>query len=160
MNRDTLLGVQSDRIPLSREQIRQSSNKPDTYVSPHHADGGWHATPGTEERTVEWQPLHDRILVEILPEKLPYELIILPENASRPATWRRGIVLKIGFGKRTLPTGEERMIRSTKPGDEVVIGPHDDWSSQDGRYVICQEEDICVYLTRSANGDSKRSGKA
>lgn len=157
--RETPLGIQSDRVPLTREQIKRSpENRPDSYLSPHHADGGWHTTPGCDNYTTEWEPLKDRVLLEVLPEKLPYEFIIRPENAAVEESWRRCIVLKVGKGKRVLPNEEVRQCCCAKVGDEVIIGQHDDWRSQDGRYVICQEEDIRVFLKRGQNGEADSRG--
>lgn len=146
--RDTMLGVSSDRVPLSREQIKRAPVT-DSFVSPNHGDGGWHSTPGCERYTNEWEPLKDRVLLQIIPEKIPYSHVIRPESAPPLEPQRRGIVVKIGKGKRVLASGEEREISELKIGDEVIIGAHDDWASQDGRYVICQEMDVRVRIRRT-----------
>jgi co-chaperonin GroES (HSP10) len=142
-----MVGVKSDRVPLTREQIK--AKRPiDSYVSPHFQDGGWHATPGVEEwfDPRELRPMHDRILVEILPQKTKYENVILPENVQLNEPSRYARVIRIGKGERVLPNEEHRSCCCVRPDDVVIIGLHHDWQSQDGRYVIAQEEDVRVIL--------------
>lgn len=160
-NRSTMLGVESARIPLTREQLkRQRGTSSDSYVSPHFADGGWHATPGVAESfdPRELIPMHDRLVVEILPAKIKYENIVLPENmqVDEPSFYAR--VLRTGQGVRVLPSGERRSCCCVKAGDVVVIGPHNDWASQDGRFQIIQEEDVRVIISNGTKG--KKNGKA
>lgn len=97
-------------------------------------------------------PLKDRIVVKLTAETLK-TAIHLPEGIAFAAPTRKGTVIAIGKGKRYLPNGEERECMYVSPGDEVEIGHHHDWMSQDGQYVICQEMD--VRGIRRANGRSK-----
>ena len=146
-NRSTMLGVESDRTPLTREQIKKK--RPiDSYVSPHFNDGGWHATPGVPEwfDPRELQPMHDRVLVELLPQKIKYENVIVPEGVelNEPSLYAR--VIRVGKGTRTLPSGEKRRCCCVKPGDVVIIGLHNDWQSSAGDVWIVQEQDIRVFV--------------
>lgn len=128
----------------SRSEIKATSRKIDTWVSPHHNDGGWHNTPGCERFTHEWNPLKDHILVEFMPEQRD-GLIIAPEIAIVDNHSRFAKVLKVGAGEREMVTGEMRGVNFVKPGDVVILGQYSDWESQDGKYGIFQEEDVrCI----------------
>lgn len=123
----------------------------ESWSSPNYGDGAWHATPGCEAIDVERiEPLKDRILVEFLPEKIPYEKIVTPEIAvnrfGEPSV--HAVILRTGKGVRVLATGEERSCCCVRAGDTVVLGTHFDWVSQDGRYAICQEMDVRAILSR------------
>jgi co-chaperonin GroES (HSP10) len=135
---------------LSREQIRKQDNRSVPWVSPHHGDGGWHTTPGTQDPDIVERliPLRDRITVRLFPEvqAVRPSLIVRPDSAvaTNPET-RRGVILRVGPGRwidgEFIPT-------QVKPGMEVSIGPHDDWNSLHAGFgdevVICQEADIRV----------------
>jgi co-chaperonin GroES (HSP10) len=144
-------------MPLTREEIKfqnkvRREENSTAWVSPHHGDGGWHTTPGCERYTTEWEPLFDRILVRLLPEKDKYARVVRPENAAAETTTRIGIVLKLGTGKRDPEDLQERIPFSVGVGDEVVIGKWSDWDSEAGDVVICQEADIRVIVRR--NGET------
>ena len=132
-------------MPLTKEQIKKQRTDPDSYVSPHHGDGGWHGSSFASEKfDTEWEPLRDRILVKIIPAKLKYESIIRPENAAEEITSRRAIVLKVGPGK--CDEGGIRRPLDVRPGDEVIIGRFTDWEGFNGQCVLCQEADVRVIV--------------
>jgi co-chaperonin GroES (HSP10) len=136
--------------PLSKQEIRARGDKPAPWISPHHGDGGWHTTPGTQDPDIAERiiPLRDRITVNLFPEveAVRPSLIVRPDSAgaTNPET-RRGVILRVGPGRwidgEFIPT-------EVKPGMEVSIGPHDDWNSLHAGFgdevVICQEADIRV----------------
>lgn len=103
--------------------------------------------PGNEIDFLEFEPYLDRIMVEIQPRKQS-GLIVAPEIAFQDREGRRGKVLKVGKGIRITARGEERQCSQVKPGDTVLIGLHSDVESSDGRYVICQEQDVRLILER------------
>lgn len=160
-------------MPLNKEEIKRRNNPGNTYVSPHHGDGGWHTTPGCQLFTTEWEPRQDRILVQLLdqPNK---SAIARPETAAPEDSSRRGMVLKVGPGKwiegywrktGVVWTPDENGIQqgiggepewiaghrqalNLHAGDEVIIGRWHDWSSLDAGWgreiVLCQEADARV----------------
>lgn len=123
------------------------------WVSPHFGDGGWHNTPGTEADGygLTLDPLFDHILVEFIPPE--QGIIIHPDIAIIDNHSREARVLKVGSGERKIEikaTGEVRIkaVRFVKPGDLVIVGPHSDWESQDGKYGIFEEDDVRGILTQ------------
>lgn len=144
-------------MPLTKAQIK---NQPiaDSHVSPHFGDGGWHGSSFDSEKfDLDWQPLNDRILVKLLPETPNYSLIVRPENAAPPTDNRRGLVLRVGPGKR-IEGSSERIPLDVKPGDEVLIGRWTDWDGFNGQTSICQEADIRVIV--HGKTDRSRTKKA
>jgi co-chaperonin GroES (HSP10) len=97
----TPLGLSTDRIPLSKEQIRKGHDNADTYISPNYGDGGWHTTPGCLQFTTEWEPRNDHILVRIEEvNDLKSSIIHIPDSArTHKGNTRTGVVLKCGPGK-------------------------------------------------------------
>jgi co-chaperonin GroES (HSP10) len=153
-----MLGVESSRTPASRQQLKKQRMASESWLSPHYNDGGWHATPGVPESfdPRELIPMHDRMLVEVLPEKNKYENIVLPDNVELPVPSRYAIVLRTGTGMRTLPSGERRRCCCVKAGDVVIIGLHNDWQSQRGPFEIVQEEDVRVIFRGDVDHLPKR----
>jgi co-chaperonin GroES (HSP10) len=157
-------------MPQTKEQIRHAPVAKDSYLSPHHGDGGWHGSSfGSEIFDADWQPLNDRILVKRLPEKTrEHSLIVRPEITDEISY--RAVVVKMGLGKRSegewrkvgvVWTSDENGIQqgtggewkwvpvdgrpmSLRVGQEVLIGPHVDWDSFGGEYALCQEADVRV----------------
>lgn len=155
-NRKTMieLGAGDSTRSLTPEEIkfrdRIARSEPATWVSPNHGDGGWHTTPGMQLYTTEWQPLRDRILVQLFDEPMKIGRIHRPEMAAAfHEGTRRGIVLKVGPGRWI--DGYFYKL-DVKPGEEIVIGRWADWESADAGWgqnvVICQEADIRVIVNR------------
>jgi hypothetical protein len=162
-------------MPLTKQEIKARNNPSETYVSPHHGDGGWHTTPGCQQFTTEWTPRNDRILVRLFRER-NNSLILRPEIAALETSSRRGVILKAGPGKwidgawrKTgvlwcpdengiqQSTGGEweyiaghRQPMMVRVGDEVIIGRWHDWSSLEAGWgeeiALCQEADCRVVL--------------
>lgn len=149
---------------MNKSEVKAKHRPSDSWVSPNFGDGGSHNSPGTNRYTTEWEPLHDRILVELFEEPKEASVIARPEVAGllEPAS-RRGIVLKVGPGKwiageRHLVDGEwkyfagHRQEITLKPGDEVVIGRWSDWESNESGWgqnvVIAMEADVRVIIRR------------
>lgn len=129
----------------------------ETYISPNYGDGAWHTTPGCQLYTTEWEPLNDRIMIQLFPEVKTDSAIALPQTAVRASTTREGIVLKTGPGKLILgtwwkvrnPVAEKsdsylvndfgtwewtpgrRQKMQVHPGMRVIIGKWTDWESWD-----------------------------
>lgn len=155
-------------MALTREEIKfqskvRAKDNEQSWVSPNFGDGGSHNSPGTNRYTTEWEPLHDRILVELF-EEPNHSILARPDVAGllEPAS-RRGIVLKVGPGKwipgeRHFVDGEwqyfpgHRQEMTLKPGDEVVIGRWSDWESAESGWgqnvVIAMEADVRVIIRR------------
>jgi len=153
MKPNTMAGVESDRIPFTREQLKKQQQT-EGWVSPGYGDGGWHNNVNEDYDVGLIVPLKDRILVKFLPVKM--SSLVIPENA-RTDDSIRAVILRTGTGRRYLANGEERECYDTRAGDEVVLGPHSDWISQDGRYGIYQEADVRCIVRR--DGHTERSGK-
>lgn len=135
----------------SQSEIRATSRKVNTWVSPNHGDGGWHTTPGTQQFTTEWMPLSDRLLVRLLQEKND-SIIIRPKTAAPENTYRRGIVLKVGPGIRDDDDKSVFLPMTVKEGDQVIIGQWHDWQSSDAGWgeniVLCREPDVRVLFRK------------
>lgn len=131
-------------------EIKSSSRKLDTWKSPHFGDGGWHTTPGTQQHVTEWEPLGDRLLVRLLPEKLT--TVIIRVESGEQSTYRRGIVLKLGTGYRSEDDKAQRQPFTVQVGDEVIIGQWHDWQSSDAGFgdnvVLCREPDVRVFFRK------------
>lgn len=129
-------------------EIKARERDTDLYISPHHADGGWHTTPGCEvyrdeSELQDWQLLNDHILVEFIPPA--QGLIIHPDIAIVDSHSREARVLKVGTGEREVVNFgliTVKKVRYVKPGDLVIVGPYSDWESQDGKFGIFQEDDV------------------
>src|SRR6185312_776146 len=133
----------------SQAEIKANSRKLDTWRSPHFGDGGWHTTPGTQEHVTEWEPLGDRLLVRMLPEKLTSAIVRVN---SEQDTYRRGVVLKLGSGYRLPEDKAERQPFTVQVGDEVIIGQWHDWQSADAGFgqnvVLCREPDVRAFYRK------------
>lgn len=140
--------------PQSKEQIKRAeSNRPGTYISPHHGDGGWHGSSFESEKfDNEWQPMNDRILLRLIPIKRKYESIVRPENAAQETTTRHAIVVRVGPGKRIegINGGTVRRPVEVRPGDEVIIGQYTDWEGFNGEFVLAQEADVRLIVNSKA----------
>lgn len=157
-------------MPLTKEQIKQQSIA-DSWVSPHFGDGGWHGSSfGSEKFDADWQPRHDRILVRRIPDVQSSVIILKPSYHEG-----RAQIVKVGPGKwipgewwrfRSLagfPAPDDvdmdiqgyywdwipgyRKSLDVHPGMQVIIGPHSDWDSYAGEYLLCQEADVRVVLS-------------
>lgn len=134
----------------SPAEIKANSCKLNTWRSPHFGDGGWHTTPGTQQHVTEWEPLGDRLLVRILPEKWTSEIIRV--ESAEQNTYRRGVVLKVGTGYRTADDKSQRQPFTVNVGDEVIVGQWHDWQSSDAGFgdnvVLCREPDVRVFFRK------------
>lgn len=152
-------------MPLTKEQIKQQSIA-DSWVSPHFGDGGWHGSSfGSEKFDADWQPRHDRILVRRIPDVQSSVIILKPSYHEG-----RARIVKVGPGKwvsgewwyhdgqtynRFYDFRDEgyywipgyRKPLDVHPGMQVIIGPHSDWDSYAGEYLLCQEADVRVVLS-------------
>lgn len=152
-------------MPLTKEQIKQQSIA-DSWVSPHFGDGGWHGSSfGSEKFDADWQPRHDRILVRRIPDVQSSVIILKPSYHEG-----RAVIERVGPGKwvagewwyhdgqtynRFYDFRDEgyywisgyRKPLDVHPGMQVIIGPHSDWDSYAGEYLLCQEADIRVVLS-------------
>ncbi|MCU1338835.1 MAG: molecular chaperone GroES [Bryobacterales bacterium] len=129
-------------LPKTREQIKQERQHALPYRSPHHEDGGWHATPGAKQY-VDWEPLGDHILVEFVAEEIPFEHVVIPEGASLVSPdMRRAIVRKVSTTERLDVHEALRRVELVKVGDLVIVGQYSDWESADGRLGLFQEGDV------------------
>lgn len=143
-------------MPLTKDAIRNQSRHKitDAFVSPHHADGGWHGSDPVND--LNWIPRNDRILVRRLPDIHPDRTITTPDIANC-ITQHRGTIIRTGPGKMIegINGGKVRRPCQDKqgldvfPGDEVIIGPHVDWESSDGQLVLAQEADVRLIVTRT-----------
>lgn len=121
-----------------KERVKATHRKIDSYVSPHHQDGGWHGSTFASERfDADWQPLNHRILFRRLPDRHKSAVGIDQEGGWAE---RRAVVVKVGPGKRD--EEGERVPLDAFPGDVVTIGKHVDWDSYDGLYCLAMFEDI------------------
>ena len=94
---------------------------------------------GADVLLAAWQPLFDRIIVRLLPQKPRASGIVLTDPQPLiGGTCRNAIVLKLGTGKRW--RGNERVPFSVKVGDEVLIGNWVDLEVEG--IVLCQEADV------------------
>lgn len=144
---------------MDKKTIAQRHVPGDAYVSPHYGDGGWHGSSiGSVKFDTDWEPLFDRILVKRIAEQ-PKGLIIAPETAAKQTDTSRGIVLRVGRGKRIEGEGDTRRPLEVAPGDEIIFGRFTDWDSFGEDVVLIQEADIRVvtkWVTRiSAHGWSR-----
>lgn len=131
----------------TQSEIKSTSRKLDTWKSPHFGDGGWHTTPGTQQHVTEWEPLGDRLLVRMLPEK--WTSAIIRVNSEQESTYRRGVVLKVGTGYRSEDDKAQLQPFGVQVGDEVILGQYHDWQSSDAGFgenvVLCREPDVRVF---------------
>jgi len=134
----------------TQAEIKATSRKLDTWKSPHFGDGGWHTTPGTQEHVTEWEPLGDRLLVRILPDK--WTSVIIRVNSDQQEAYRRGVVMKLGTGYRLPDDKSERQPFTVQVGDEVIIGQWHDWQSADAGFgenvVLCREPDVRAFFRK------------
>ena len=143
-------------MPLSKDAIRNQHRTRivDSWTSPHHMDGGWHGSDPAND--THWVPRHDRILVQRLPDIHPDRILVAPDVANMICQ-HRGIIIRTGPGKLVegVNGGWVRRPVEVLPGQEVIIGPHVDWESEDGQYVLCQEADVrlVVYRTEDSNAN-------
>ena len=84
------------------------------------------------------QPLHDRILVKILPDA-PSATIIIPGIAEERS--HRGVVVAAGPGVRD-KKGKRRPL-DVQPGDEIRFSLHD---LEEGEYTLIRQGDVFGFV--------------
>jgi len=89
---------------------------------------------------INFRPLKDRVIVEIIKEKKTSSGIIIPETASGEKP-QRGIVVATGPGKIVK---DNVMKLEVKKGDEVLFGKYSgtEIKLNNHEYLVMREEDI------------------
>jgi co-chaperonin GroES (HSP10) len=130
---------------------RGSRSAGDTSKSPGHSDGGWHGSAiGSEKFDTLWEPMFDRLLVKRIPDATRIGSIFVPDTAAKLGEQSRGVILRVGPGKRIDGEGNQRQALEVKPGDEIIFGRWTDWDSFGDDVVLIQEADIRVVLSAIA----------
>lgn len=89
------------------------------------------------------EPMHDRVLVERMPEVTHSGSIIIPETARKPAIWCK--VLAVGPGRWI---DGQFCKTAVKPGDIVLVPHSDRWLGENlsdwkqGEQILIQSGDI------------------
>ena len=92
----------------------------------------------TNDEVKSWEPLHNRVLVERLPEERK-GLIVIPDSAKDVSIFCK--VIAVGPGR-----WEDGVFTKTavKPGDVVLVpgvaNKYPDW--QDGEQILITDQDI------------------
>ena len=89
--------------------------------------------------SVNFRPLHDRVIIEVSDtEKVSAGGIMLPNNDERPHS---GTVIATGPGKEV--NGQVNKL-DVKPGDQVMFGKYSgtEIKIEGKEYLVMKEEDI------------------
>ena len=87
------------------------------------------------------RPLHDRVLVERLPEETKTAGgIVIPDSAAEKPS--KGTIIAVGDGKVT-DSGEKQAL-AVKVGDQVLFGKYagTEVKLDDKDYIVMREEDV------------------
>lgn len=115
-----------------------------------------HSNLSSDVPDTAWEPMRDLLLVRKYPDPEMRGSIHLPENARKHLVdyAAKGIVLKVGPGKRIDATRRESM--EVQPGDEIIFGRWTDWESFGEGVVLIQQADIRLVTKRAARPETKR----